>query len=183
MSDVTSLLLRWGQGESDAGDALMQRVHAELLAIAERRLVGERHAATLQPAALVNEAYLKLVDMQRVEWKNRAHFFGIAAQVMRQILIDHARRRLAAKRDGGVRVTLARVDAGSDPPATDVLMLNEALDELGRVDPDRARLVELRFFGGLTIDETAEILGSSPATVKRHWDVARGWLHRRMQHA
>ena len=181
LSGVTSLLLQWNSGDVSAREALLERVHAELTAIAGRRLAGERHALTFEPAALVNEAYLKLIDLDRIDWQNRAHFFAMAARLMRQVLIDHARKRDAAKRDGGVRVTWTGVDPSSDPPQTDVLLLNGALDKLAEADPDRARLVELRFFGGLTIEETAEVLGSSPATVKRHWDVARGWLHRAMK--
>ncbi len=180
-ADLTALLLQWNSGERAARDRLIERVHEELTEIARRRLAGERRALTLQPAALVNEAYLRLVDMNRVDWRNRAHFFAMAATLMRQILIDHARKRGAAKRDGGVQVTLSDATPEIAQPETDVLMLNRALERLAEIDPDRARLVELRFFGGLTIEETASVVGSSPATVKRHWDVARGWLYRAMR--
>ncbi len=180
MTDTTALLLQWSDGEHEARDELLARVYRELTQLAARHLARESRPSTVQPHALVHEAYLRLVDMNRVQWQNRAHFFGIAARLMRQILIDQARRRDAAKRDGGVRVTLSDLALDQGQPDTDVLMLHQALEKLAAIDPDRAHLVELRFFGGLTIEETAECLGSSPATVKRHWEVARGWLYRAM---
>lgn len=179
MTDTTGLLLQWNSGDEDARDQLLDRMYQELTRIASHHLARER-VRQLQPQALVHEAYLKMVDLERVEWQNRAHFLGMAARIMRQILIDEARKRNAAKRDGGVRVTLSGLSAANSPD-TDVLMLHDALEKLAEVDAERAQLVELRFFGGLTIQETAQVLGSSPATVKRHWEVARGWLYRLMQ--
>lgn len=181
MSDVTELLLRWNSGDEPAKAALIESIYSELNAIATRHLANERHVVELQPNSLVHEAYIKLIDMNRIEWQNRAHFLAIAAKVMREILVDHARQRSAAKRDGGRRITLSGIAIDSDRPATDALMIHKALEQLAEIDPDRARLVELRFFGGLTIDETAAVLGTSPATVKRNWDVARGWLYRALK--
>lgn len=177
MADVTELLLRWNSGDDEAQSLLLEELYAELKRIAAIRLAGERHALELQPSALVNEAYLKLVDLDRIEWHNRAHFLAMSSKIMRDILIDYARRRGAAKRDGGRQVTLTGLTSNDDP-GTDVLALHEALERLATIDADKARLVELRFFGGLTIDEAANVLGISPATVKRDWDVARGWLFR-----
>lgn len=177
MADVTELLLRWNSGDDEAQSLLLEELYAELRRIAAIRLAGERRAIELQPSALVNEAYLKLVDLERIEWHNRAHFLAMSSKIMRDILIDHARSRGAAKRDGGKQVTLTGL-AGNDDPGTDVLALHEALDRLAEIDSDKARLVELRFFGGLTIAESAAVLGISPATAKRNWDIARGWLFR-----
>jgi len=185
-SDVTGLLLSWSGGDGAAGERLLPAIYAELHRQAERAMWHERGEHTLQATALIHEAYLRLVDQRRVEWRNRAHFFGIAAQMMRRVLVDHARGRLAAKRGGDLRpVTLGSVidadmqvddvDAGLD-----VLALHEALERLAELDPTQARLVELRYFGGMHIDETAEALGISPATVKREWTVARAWLRREL---
>lgn len=181
MSDTTALLLCWNSGDQNARNQLMDRVYRELEQIAARHLSNESSAHRLLPHALVHEAYIRLVDMNRVDWQDRAHFMGVAATIMRQVLIDQARKRRAAKRDGGVQVTLSGVSPKVDPPSADVLMLHEALEDLAAADPDRARLVELRFFGGMTIEETAKVLGRSPATVKRQWEVARGWLYRTMR--
>jgi RNA polymerase sigma factor (TIGR02999 family) len=158
-------------------------VYEELRRQAGRAMRREGDAHTLQATALVHEAYLRLVDQQRVQWRNRAHFFAIAAQMMRRVLVDHARTRLAAKRGGELqRVTLGDVGAGpaeaGDGDGVDVLALHEALERLALLDPRQARLVELRYFGGLGIEETAEALEVSPATVKRDWAVARAWLRR-----
>lgn len=180
-SDVTALLLRWNGGDEEAREALVDRVYDELLRIAASHLAGERSKLDLQPEALVHDAYLRLIDMDRIDWRNRAHFLAIAARVMRRILIDEARQRHAAKRDGGLQVTMTGRLAVADRLGTDVMMLHEALEQLAKVDPERAQLVELRFFGGLTNDEAAEVLGKSPRTLKRHWEVARGWLYRAMQ--
>ena len=180
MGEVTELLLQWNGGDEQARATLVDRLYGELTRIASRFLAGERFGADLQPHALVHEAYLKLVDMNRVEWQSRAHFLAMAARLMRQILVDGSRRRSAYKRDGGVQVTLSDISGEDVPLTTDILMLNEALDRLARVDPDRARLVELRYFGGMTNKETAEVMGLSVATVKRNWEVARGWLFREM---
>lgn len=181
MGDVTELLLLWNSGDEKAHEYLIDRIYGELNAIATRCLANERRDVELQPNSLVHEAYMKLIDENRVQWQNRAHFLAIAATVMRRILVDRARQRNAAKRDGGQRITLSGVALASDDPPTDALMIHQALERLAEVDPERARLVELRFFGGLTIEETAEVLGKSPATVKRSWDVARGWLYRSMR--
>jgi RNA polymerase sigma factor (TIGR02999 family) len=149
--------------------------------MAAGQLRRERREHTLQPTALVHEAYLQLVGQENLNWENRAHFLGIAAHLMRQILVSHARRRRAAKRDGGlVRVTLAEELRASDETAVDVIALGEALDTLAKVDPLRARVVELRYFGGLNIDETAEALGVGTATVERAWRTARAWLWREL---
>ncbi|MFL5616303.1 MAG: sigma-70 family RNA polymerase sigma factor [Gemmatimonadaceae bacterium] len=182
-SDVTSLLLAWRGGDAAAGERLLQEVYAELHRQASRAMRREDSAHTLQATALVNEAYLRLVDQRRVQWRNRAHFFGIAAQLMRRILVDHARARRAGKRGSGERaLSLGEVEARAPGAATekavDVLALNDALERLAELDPAQARLVELRYFTGLTIEETAEAMEMSPATVKREWAIARAWLRR-----
>jgi RNA polymerase sigma factor (TIGR02999 family) len=183
-SDVTQLLLAWSGGDPSAGERLLPAVYAELHRQAARAMRRESSEHTLQATALVHEAYLRLVDQQRVVWRNRAHFFGIAAQVMRRVLVDHARERHAAKRGGGApQLVLGEADAVSAPAAedgVDILALHEALERLAALDPDQARLVELRYFGGLSIEETAEALGVSPATVKREWAIARAWLRREL---
>ena len=167
---------------ADAGDAapdvLPPEVYAELRRQAERAMRHEAGDHTLQATALVHEAWLRLAD-QHVRWRDRAHFHGVAAQLMRRILVDHARARHAAKRGGGAtRVTLD--DAPAAEQGTDVLALHEALERLAALDPDQARLVELRWFGGLSIEETGDVLGVSPATVKREWAIARAWLRREL---
>jgi len=187
-SDVTQLLRAWGDGDRSAEEALLRAVHDELHHQAARAMRRESPDHTLQPTALVNEAYLRLVDQRHVEWRNRAHFFGIAAQVMRRILVDHARGRLSAKRGGGMqRLTIGDVDpadASCDSAQdVDLLALHEALQRLAALDPDQERLVELRYFSGLTIEETATALGISTATVKREWAVARAWLRRELEAA
>jgi RNA polymerase sigma factor (TIGR02999 family) len=182
-SDVTQLLVAWGAGDVLAGERLLPAVYAELRRQAARAMRREGSEHTLQATALVHEAYLRLIDQNRVVWRNRAHFFGVAAQLMRRILVDHARGRRAAKRGGGLQ-PLALGDA--DAPASsveagvDVIALHDALERLAALDPAQARLVELRYFGGLNIDETAEALGVSPATVKREWAIARAWLRREL---
>jgi RNA polymerase sigma-70 factor (ECF subfamily) len=177
--EITALLLQWRGGNREAFDRLIPLVYSELRVIASRRLARERRDVALHTTALIHEAYLKLVG-QRADWQNRAHFFAIAAQLMRRIVVDAARRRQTSKRgSGGVTLTLEDVAAPDPAVATvDVLALDSALDELERLDPDQGRLVELRFFGGLTVEETAEALGVSAATVKREWAVAKGWLYR-----
>ena len=181
MPDVTELLLQWNSGDQEARKSLIDLIYSELNTIAARHLANERQVVELQPNSLVHEAYLRLVDMNRIEWQNRAHFLAIAAKVMREILVDKARKRNAAKRDGGQQITLSGAYLAVDEQPTDALMLHEALERLAEADPERAYLVELRFFGGMTIEETAEVIGKSPATVKRNWDVARGWLYRAMK--
>jgi RNA polymerase sigma factor (TIGR02999 family) len=181
--DVTGLLQRWGDGDASAAERLLPAIYDELHRQAARAMRRENAEHTLQATALVHEAYLRLVDQRRVEWKNRAQFFGIAANVMRRVLVDHARARLAAKRGGGAaQVTLggADRDARDGDDGIELLALHDALERLQQFDADQARLVELRYFGGLNIDETAEALGVSPATVKREWALARAWLRREL---
>jgi RNA polymerase sigma factor (TIGR02999 family) len=180
-ANVTRLLLRWSDGEEAALGELMPVVYDELRRMAIGHLRRERQNHTLQATALVNEVYLELIDQRQVNWRNRAHFFGAAAELMRRILVDHARAHNAAKRGGSAyKVSIgqaANVAAGKD---LEVLALDEALTELAALDPQLCRLVELRYFGGLSIEETAEVIGLSPATIKRHWSSARAWLHRRI---
>jgi RNA polymerase sigma factor (TIGR02999 family) len=181
---VTQLLLAWRSGDTGAGERLLPVVYDELRRQAERAMRRENEAHTLQATALVHEAYLRLVDQRRVEWKSRAHFFGIAAQVMRRILVDHARGRLADKRGAGAkRITLEDANVGAAEEAgsaVEVLDLHDALERLAALDATQARVVELRYFSGLNIEETAEALDISPATVKREWSVARAWLRREL---
>jgi RNA polymerase sigma factor (TIGR02999 family) len=178
--EITGLLQQWRDGSREAFDELIPLVYNELRVIASRRLAREWREDALHTTALVNEAYLKLVGQREVDWQNRAHFFAIAAQLMRRIVVDAARRRLSRKRGrGGVAMPLD--DLPAPEPAVsriDVVALDIALSELERLDPDLGRIVELRFFGGMTVEQTAEVLGTSPATVKREWAVAKGWLHR-----
>lgn len=180
---VTRLLVEWQNGSPQALEQLVPLVYAELRAIAGRYFSREASSHMLQSTALVHEAYLRLIGQQRVRWQNRAHFFGIAAQMMRRILVDHARHQRRAKR-GGPELTLSLDDAMAVPElATDVdlLALDEALTSLTRIDPRGARIVELRFFSGLTIEETAEVLAVSSGTIKREWSAARAWLYREMR--
>lgn len=180
--DITGLLRRWNQGDRDALEPLLPLVYEELRRLAAGYLRHERPDHTLQPTALVHEAYLRLVGQDQVVWQNRSHFFGIAAQMMRRVLVDHARRRHAAKRGAAaIRVELSAEDleAGLDRDP-EILALDAALDELAALDARQARVVELRFFGGLTVEETAEVVGISTATVKREWRTARAWLRREL---
>jgi RNA polymerase sigma factor (TIGR02999 family) len=181
-SEVTGLLIAWGKGEPQAAERLLPAIYDELHRQAARAMRRENVGHTLQATALVHEAYMRLVDQDRVEWRNRAHFFGIAAQLMRRILVDHARGRLADKRGGGAHhVTLSDVNAAADRgDDLDVLALHEALERLAALDAQQARVVELRYFGGMNIEETAEALDISPATVKREWAMARAWLRREL---
>ena len=181
MSEVTQLLRDWSAGKQEARDQLLGLVYEPLRAIAGRHLNRERAGHTLQPTALVNELYLKLVDQRRVAWNDRAHFFAVAAQVMRRILVDHARRRNSDKRGGDVvAVTIgAAIDLASTENL-DVVALDLALENLEKIFPQQARIVELRFYAGLTIDETAAVLGISPATISREWTMARAWLRREL---
>jgi RNA polymerase sigma factor (TIGR02999 family) len=181
MSDVTLLLERWSEGDSSAFNELVPLVYGDLKQLARHYLAQEREGHTLQSTALVNEAYLRLVGQNRTEWNGRAHFFGAAAQVMRRILVDHARRRKSAKR--GLGVELESLDP--ELPVIldvnlDVLELDEALEELKNLDPGAVRLIELRYFGGLSIQDTAAVLGVSTATLNRDWAMARAWLYRRL---
>jgi RNA polymerase sigma factor (TIGR02999 family) len=176
--DVTQLLKESARGDRAALDQLLPLVYQELRRMADRYLRKERADHTLQPTALVHEAYLRLVDQRDVEWQNRAHFFGVAAQMMRRILVDHARAQQTAKRgSGGIKVSLDDVFEISDEQLEDVLALDEALKALEQLDPQKSRIVELRFFGGLSIEETAEALGVGTATVIRQWRMAKAWLY------
>ena len=176
---VTELLLNWSQGDETAVERLVPLVYEDLRRRAAAVLQSERSGHTLTPTALVNEAYLRLVDQQLPRFESRKHFYGVAARVMRQVLVDHARARGAAKRNAGREaVPLDEAIPVSDERASDVLALDDALRSLADFDAGKARLVELRYFTGLTIEETAEMLGTSPATVKREWALARAWLHR-----
>lgn len=178
--EVTLILEAINGGDRDARERLALLVYPELHGLAEGYMRRERGGHTLQPTALVNEAWIKLADQSRVEWRGRAHFFGIAAQAMRRILVDHHRRRSAARRGAGKAVTLVEdgTDTFRDP--LDLVALDEALSELADVDERAARTVELRFFGGLSVEETAEVLEVSTPTVKRDWRMARAWLFRRL---
>ena len=179
--DVTRLLDSLRGGDRAALDVLFPLVYDELRRLARRHLARERPGHTLDSVALVNEAYLRLVDQRNVKWNNRAHFFAIAAQMMRRILVDYARSHLYAKRGGGaVHVSLDQVGLASNEPTAEVTALDEALTKLESIDPQQARVVELKFFGGLTIKETAEVLGISVDMVKREWSTARAWLYREM---
>ncbi len=182
-ASVTRLLHEWSAGRRDAFDQLFPLVYEELRRLASRHLRRERSPHTLQATALVNEAYLKLVQQDEVRCESRAHFFGIAARVMRCLLVDHARARGAAKRgDGGGAILPDTNVAGiALPPDLDMLALDQALKRLAETDPRQSELVELRFFGGLTIDEVAQVLGISPATVSREWMVARAWLYAQLR--
>jgi RNA polymerase sigma factor (TIGR02999 family) len=180
--NVTRLLIAWGGGDETARDELIPLVYGTLRRIARHHLRGERAGHTLETAALINEAYLKLVE-QSVSWQNRAHFFGIAARLMRQLLVDHARNRQRRKRGGDRRqISLTAAAEIAQEQAVDLLALNEALETLAEVDPQRSRIVELRFFGGLTIEETAQVMGVSTPTVERGWRAARAWLQTELSH-
>jgi RNA polymerase sigma factor (TIGR02999 family) len=179
--DVTALLLAWSAGDREALQKLLPLVYGELRARAERYLRKERAGHTLQPTALVNEAYLKLVDQKRVKWRSRAHFLAVAARAMREVLVDYARRHRAARHGGGATfVALDAAMAAAPSPSLDLLALDMALDRLASLDERQSKLVELRVFAGLTIDEAAEAMGISPATVSREWKHAEAWLHREM---
>jgi RNA polymerase sigma factor (TIGR02999 family) len=177
--DVTQLLIAWSDGDQAARDQLMPVVYEELHRLARHYMSRESPGHTLQTSALVNEAFLRLVDQRNVHWQSRAHFFGIAAQMMRRILVDYARSRSYAKRGGGARrLTLDEGLIVSDERSAEVVAVHEALEELAKFDARKSQIVELRFFGGLSIDETAEVLGVSPGTVMADWTVAKAWLRR-----
>lgn len=178
---ITRLLNEWQHGDATARDRLFVLVYAELRRRAAGQLRQERRDHTLRPTALVHEAYLRLMGQDRARWEGRNHFFAIASEVMRRVLVDHARKRKAARRGGSaVRVTLAEDVAATEPREVDLIVLDTALDELAAMDPRQSRVVELRFFGGLGTAEIAEILGVSRATVDRDWRFARTWLYRRV---
>jgi RNA polymerase sigma factor (TIGR02999 family) len=177
-SGVTKLLIDWGKGDERAVDQLLPFVYQELRRLAAAYMSRERNGHTLQPTALVHETYLKLVDQRQVDWRNRAHFFGLAAEIMRRILVNHARDRLASKRGGrDQKVSLSvAIDSFSSQPDFDILALNQVLERFAAIDSRKARVVELKFFGGLKTDEIAEVLQISDATVERDWTFARAWL-------
>jgi RNA polymerase sigma factor (TIGR02999 family) len=178
-TDVTQMLLDWSKGNQSALDKLMPLIYDELRRLASSYLRRERPDHTLQATALVHEAYLRLADQQHLHFQSRAHFFGLAAQVIRGILVDHARSHYAAKRGGALRkLSLDEAIEVEERREVDLIALDEALASLALLDPQQSRIVELRYFGGLTIEETAEFLRISPATVKRDWNTARAWLHR-----
>jgi RNA polymerase sigma factor (TIGR02999 family) len=177
--EVTQLLSAWSEGDSSALDKLLPLVEAELHRLARRYMSHERQDHTLQTTALVNEAYLRLID-QKVEWESRAHFFGIAAQIMRRILIDHARKHLGPKHGGGKTISLEDVAVVSDERASELVDLDEALSTLAKIDQRKSRVVELRYFGGLTVEETAAVLGVSDETIRREWVRAKAFLHREL---
>src|SRR6266550_3694495 len=179
--EITQLLLSWSQGDNSALDQLIPLVYPELRRLARQHMRRENAGHTLQTSALINEAYLRLVDQQDVKWQGRAHFFAVAAQVMRHILIDHARRLHYAKRGAGAQhIPLDEVMLVSQERAAEFVALDESLTLLAAVDPRKSQIVELRFFGGLTVEEAAEVMKLSPITIKREWRSARAWLHLEM---
>jgi RNA polymerase sigma factor (TIGR02999 family) len=180
-ADLTGLLQAWSRGEEQALDELAPLVHRELREMARRILAGERRDGGLQPTELVHESYLRLLEWQAVQWQNRAHFFATTARMMRRVLVDLARARQTAKRGGGARLAELDPDSLSAPgPAVDVASLAEALDALGAIEPRASQVVEMRFFGGFTVAETAEALAISPRTVINDWNAARAWLFSRL---
>lgn len=179
---VTELLRLWNSGDKAAQEQLLNAVYLELKRIARRMMKDERRDHTLQPTALVHEAYLRMIDQRRVSWQNRTQFFSIAARMMRRVLVNYAVSRKRDKRGGGwTRVTLEEVDSGVSGPSVDVLSVDRALDRLNAEDPAKASVVELRYFGGMSIDETAVAMGCSASTVARHWRMAKAWLYRELQ--
>lgn len=179
--EITQLLLAWGKGDEGAFDRLMPLVYDEMRKIARRYMSRQRPDHTLQTTALVNEAYLRLIDSSKVQWQNRAHFYAISAQLMRRILVDFARARTNQKRGGGVqKVVLDEALTITSEPGADLIALDDALNELAKLDRRQSQIVELRYFGGLSEDETAEILDISARTVRRDWSLARAWLYRQL---
>ena len=177
-NDITQMLLDWSRGDSNTAEQLFPLVYDELHRLAERQMRRERADHTLQATALVNEAYMKLVDQKRVQWQNRAHFFGVAAQLMRRILIKYAERHQSVKRGGGQpELSLDEVVVVGDERAAELIALDRCLTDLATIDVRQSRIVEMRFFGGLSIEEIGLVLGISPATVKREWRVAKAWLY------
>jgi RNA polymerase sigma factor (TIGR02999 family) len=176
--ELTQLLIDWSNGDQAALDKLMPLIDEELRRLAHRYMTRERAGHTLQTTALVNEAFLRLVNRKNLQWQNRAHFFGLAAQLMRTILVDHARSHASAKRGGGAhKLELDEAMVVSQQKASEVIALDDALKQLALLDPQQSRIVELRFFGGLTVEEAAEVLKVSPATIKREWSTAKAWLY------
>lgn len=181
-SNITQLLIAWGSGDQAALEALAPCIQQELHRLASHYMAGERPGHVLQATALVNEAYLRLVDWQHVEWNNRAHFFGVAAQMMRRVLVDFARSRRRAKRGGqAMAVSLSEAIDAPQTAQVDVIALDDALKRLEELDPRQSRVIEMRFFGGLSLEETAEALRVSVATVRRDWSLARAWLFRELR--
>jgi RNA polymerase sigma factor (TIGR02999 family) len=179
LKEVSELLAGWNDGDEAARDELIQLVYAELRRLARRHMARERSGHSLQPTALVNEAYLRLADQRTVRWQGRAHFFALASRMMRRILVDTARKRGYAKRGGGVhRVILDDALAVAQEKGTDLIALDDALKSLAAIDPRKSEVVELRYFGGLSIEEVAEVLAISPVTVRRDWSTAKAWLYR-----
>lgn len=179
--NITELLASYGRGDKESLDQLMPVVYDELRRQAARYLRREKAGHTLQTTALIHEAYVRLVDQRNMQWQNRAHFFGIAAQMMRRILVDHARSKKRAKRGGSdIRVSLGDAEVAAKDQELDVVALDEALERLALIDKQQSRVVELRFFSGLSVEETAEVMGISKSTVKRDWSVAKAWLHREL---
>jgi RNA polymerase sigma factor (TIGR02999 family) len=179
--EVTQLLLAWSRGDQTALDLLVPLVHAELRRLARHYLRRNNPGDLLQTTALVNEAYLRLIDCGNVEWQGRAHFFAIAAQLMREVLVDYTRRHHARKRGASlIRVSLEEATTTADERGADLVALDDALESLAAIDPRKSRIIELRFFGGLSVKETAEVLKTSPRTVAREWDLARAWLYREL---
>ena len=176
-NEVTELLIKWSKGDKAALDELMPVIHSELRRLARRYMARERPGHTLQTTALINEAYVRLVDQQGVEWQDRAHFFAVAAQIMRHILVDHARKYQSEKRGAGLqKIALDDVAVANQERASELIALDEALDALAALDPRQSQIVELRFFGGLTVEETAEVMKLAPITVMREWRLAKAWL-------
>jgi RNA polymerase sigma-70 factor (ECF subfamily) len=182
-ADVSQLLRDWSDGNRCALDRLTPIVYEELRRVARHYLKGERAGHSLQTTALVNEAYMRLVDYKRMQWQNRAHFFAVSAQLMRRILVEHARRHNLKRGDGVQHVSLDEVGAVGGKRAADMVALDDALNALARLDPRKAQVVEMRFFGGLSVAETAEVLKVSPVTVMRDWSTAKAWLYREMSGA
>ncbi len=178
--DVTAILRKINDREEGSPEKLLPLVYKELRSLAASYMANERPDHTLQATALVHDAYVRLVGWEDVSWQNRAHFFSVAAQVMRNVLVDHAMKRKAQKRNFGQRVELTEEISFAGSENIDILALNEALDELERFEPIQAKIIEMRFFGGLSIDEVAHVLGISPATVKREWAIAKTWLYRKL---
>ncbi len=180
-NEITQLLRDWGNGDADALEQLTPLVYNELHRLARGYMLNERPGHTLQTTALINEAFIRLIDWKNVEWQNRAHFFGVASRLMRQILVDYARNRNYAKRGGGaVRISLVDSLMPVVGITEDLIALDEALSSLEEIDPRKCRIVELKFFGGMSVEEIAELMKTSPRTVKRDWSLARAWLHRQL---
>jgi RNA polymerase sigma-70 factor, ECF subfamily len=181
-ADVTQLLIKWGKGDRAALDDMLPLVYSEMKRVAKYYLNRERQGHTLQTTALVHEAYIRMIDQRHVDWKNRAHFFSVASEMMRRILVNYARDRAAVKRGGNAqRISLSNLDEVAEQPNVDLIALDQALTELAKEDERKARIVELKFFGGMTNNEIAEVMKISDATVEREWTVARAWLYRSIE--